>query len=76
MTTAYPPSPHRHLPAYPPAPLPPLPPPPHTPHCCHLGLKPPKKRLDYNPAVSTRQHMEVIITCVSALPFALLARIC
>lgn len=29
-------------------------------HCCCLGLKPPKKRLDYNPGISTHQRTEVI----------------
>lgn len=57
---ASPPSPHFHRP--PTAPLPPsvAPPPPAPPaHCRCLGLKPPKKRLDYNPDISARQRIEV-----------------
>lgn len=34
--------------------------PPLPAHCCCLGLKPPKKRLDYNPDISARQRIEVI----------------
>lgn len=34
--------------------------PPPPAHCCCLGLKPPKKRLDYNPDISARQRIEVI----------------
>uniref|UniRef100_H3CNU1 Osteoclast-stimulating factor 1 n=1 Tax=Tetraodon nigroviridis TaxID=99883 RepID=H3CNU1_TETNG len=29
-----------------------------TRHCCCLGLKPPKKRLDYNPGISTHRRIE------------------
>ena len=55
VTTASPPSPHFHL-----LPVPPPPPLPPPAHCCCLGLKPPKKRLDYNPDISARQRIEVI----------------